>query len=281
MQHFQSILIVIGIVAISGVLIHGYLLSRKEKEAELDQESTQSEHTDMFSEQAEHALSEELTDEVISEVRIISHHNEEKEAHDIDFSQALHNEKVDPVELKAIDLEVPLSINEEDLPEVDKSIEETAKLQAVETQLLESEQEKVVQHPDIFIFNVAAKDGKLLGGHELLQFFLTAGFRFGEMSIFHRHQHSDGTGPVLFSIANMMAPGIFEPDCMEQFQSEGVSFFLTAPNDKINIKESFDMMLRAVEQMAEEFDCIVLNGDREKMTTEQFIEYNNRLLQYI
>ncbi|WP_413692938.1 hypothetical protein [Psychromonas sp. KJ10-2] len=33
MQHFQSILIVIGILAIAGVLIHGFLLNRKNKQA--------------------------------------------------------------------------------------------------------------------------------------------------------------------------------------------------------------------------------------------------------
>ena len=118
-------------------------------------------------------------------------------------------------------------------------------------------------------------------GHELLQFFLTAGFRFGEMSIFHRHIHSNGTGPILFSIANMMQPGIFEPEHMEQFKSKGVSFFLTVPNNDINVKEAFNMMVIAVEQMAEEFDCDVLNEKRQRLTTDEYRIYQERLLRYI
>ncbi|WP_424141082.1 cell division protein ZipA C-terminal FtsZ-binding domain-containing protein [Psychromonas aquatilis] len=44
------------------------------------------------------------------------------------------------------------------------------------------------------MFNVAAKRDNRLGGHESLQFFLTSGFRYCDMNIFHRHENSDGTG---------------------------------------------------------------------------------------
>ena len=147
--------------------------------------------------------------------------------------------------------------------------------------LNDPEQMSSVKEPtDIFVFNVVARDGSKLGGHELLQFFLTSGFRYGHMNIFHRHENSDGTGEVLFSIANMMAPGTFDLDSMEQFQSQGISFFLTAPNDKIDIKKAFDLMLRAVVQIADEFHCDVLNEQRGTLTEAQFIEYRSRLLQY-
>ena len=38
MQNFQPILIAIGVLAIVGVLIHGFLLSKKEQESELPEE---------------------------------------------------------------------------------------------------------------------------------------------------------------------------------------------------------------------------------------------------
>ena len=68
---------------------------------------------------------------------------------------------------------------------------------------------------------------------------------------------------------------------MEQFRSEGVSFFLTVPNNDINIKKAFDMMLFAVEQMAEEFDCMVLNESRKPLTEKEFRKYHERLLRHI
>ncbi|HEY5714923.1 MAG TPA: cell division protein ZipA, partial [Psychromonas sp.] len=134
---------------------------------------------------------------------------------------------------------------------------------------------------DVFVFNVVAREGSRIRGSEILQFFLTSGFRFGENAFFHRHLNSDGTGPVLFSIANMMAPGVFDPDNMEQFFSEGISFFVVAPNPDINIKEAFDMMLTAVQQMTDEFECVVLNEHREPFTEQQFRDDHERLMRYV
>jgi len=301
MQHFQSILIVIGIVAIGGVLIHGYLLSRKEKEAETE---AVTETPDMFAP----STSEEVMDDSVSEVRIIHHDSEEPVTESIDFSQALNSEKEEAIKFNEVDSVTSFQavdfgdspqpeetnkqeIVSEELDQLIPDLEPVVSSEPVinheapvnsETVVLNEAKDEAVQQPaDLFIFNVSAKEGQHLGGRVLLQFFLTSGFRFGDMSIFHRHEHSDGTGPVLFSIANMMAPGVFDPDTMEQFKSEGVSFFLTVPNEHIDIKASFEMMLRAVEQMAEEFDCVVLNADREVMTEAQFLDYRNRLLHYI
>lgn len=277
MQHFQLILIVIGVIAIGAVLVHGYLVSRKEKnpvtENVSDGEDLLSVETDAQSQ-----------DGILGDVRIIRAGNEDEDEN-CDFSTLSQPDDIEDISFSENYLD-----QEQDITESITLDNESFVLDEVETITeepeLESEQvehnPQPVQEPqDHFVFNVAAKEGKAVRGHELLQFFLTAGFRFGDMSIFHRHQHSDGTGPVLFSIANMMKPGVFDPENMEQFHSEGVTFFLTAPNDEINVKEAFDMMVVAVEQMAEEFDCVVLNGARKPLTKEQYIDYHKRLSRYI
>ena len=295
MQHFQLILIVIGLIAITAVLIHGYIVSRKEKSSVADNlsdnEGLLSEKTEIDSQDGD-ALSEEIR--IIRACR-------ENEDESCDFSIPSQTDDVE-----GVNFAVDLSHQQPDCEEVAESVSldnEPPALEEIETLVnaspsglkIESEfvKEQVEnkdadskpqpdqEKQDHFIFNVVAREGATVRGHELLQFFLTAGFRFGEMSIFHRHLHSDGTGPVLFSIANMMKPGVFDLENMEQFRSEGVSFFLTAPNNEINIKEAFDMMVVAVEQMAEEFDCVVLNGARKPLTEEQYRNYHERLLHYI
>ena len=252
MQHFQLILIILGILAILAVLVHGYMLGQKEKALAEDDANEEVDSEEVIADnpvdkESEITMPEQRPDESFE----FSHSIDSEDDHTIDFTTDDEAEHQFTVE----------DDNTDDLEEV-----------------IPPEEESVIQ--DVFVFNVVAREGATVRGHEILQFFLTAGFRFGEMSIFHRHQNSDGTGPVLFSIANMMQPGTFNLDKMEQFSSQGVSFFLSAPNEDINIKKAFDMMLVAVEQMAEEFDCIVLNEQRTPLTEEEFRDYHKRLLRY-
>ncbi|WP_417697463.1 cell division protein ZipA [Psychromonas sp.] len=291
MQHFQSILIVIGILAIAGVLIHGFLLNRKNKQALKAEQQAQLDELEALA--REEAGEEEPIQVKTSATSKLNrdfdsvafsshgnHHGDESDAYHFNVEQQDESiSSVKPTPIEAESERVVLSTLD-DLP-IQEHIDMIDSLDEPQTVNVETKKvEPVADETDLFIFNVAAKNGERLGGHELLQFFLTSGFRYGEMNIFHRHEHSDGTGEILFSIANMMAPGTFDVDCMEQFNSPGISFFFTAPNKNISVNKSFDMMLRAVEQVAEEFDCEVLNEKREKFTAEQFIEYRTRLEKY-
>jgi len=302
MQHFQPILIAIGILAIAGVLIHGFLLNRKNKLALLAEKDEQ---LDELEEQDKPANIDDQSkinsfDRDFDAMAFSTHLPDEKEDHGtfdfkIDSKESIN--QVDPVFYKSEQAIAP-EVTDIKLQEESQINDIAALSQADILSSTAVVNPKVAKNPtivvnpaeipnpiketpvELFIFNIAAKNGERLGGHELLQFFLTSGFRYGDMNIFHRHEHSDGTGEILFSIANMMTPGTFDLDYMEQFNSPGISFFFTAPNDKISVNKSFDMMLRAVEQLAEEFDCEVLNEKREQFTTEQFFEYRTRLAKY-
>ncbi|WP_299659496.1 cell division protein ZipA [uncultured Psychromonas sp.] len=314
MQHFQPILIAIGILAIAGVLIHGFLLNRKNKLALLAEQEEKydelEEGDESFNDQDKQSSNSFNRERDFDSMAFSSHLSDDKDQSEVinfNIDAQEDNNDIDTIVFQdekdqMIDkLEPEIQPESKQQPDVNNitsvdqiisdielankdDIKATDPKQAIDAkQVSETAQTSQVEQklPDeLFIFNIAAKQGERLGGHELLQFFLTSGFRYGDMNIFHRHEHSDGTGEILFSIANMMAPGTFDLDYMEQFNSPGISFFFTAPNDKISVNKSFDMMLRAVEQAAEEFDCEVLNEKREKFTPEQFMEYRQRLQQY-
>jgi len=293
MQHFQSILIFIGLLAIGAVLVHGYLTNRKEKKVLFENKIT----ADIFSEKEK---VDPAQDGIIDDLAF-SHPRDEDVKEQIDFSisdeedddlESLHFSGQDDscqkdsskINLSDPDFddavqEFALNTNEIDEDETETGVNHFD-LYADDKKSVATKEPLINPQQDVFIFNVVAKEGTKILGHELLQFFVTAGFRFGERSIFHRHLHSDGTGPILFSIANMVEPGVFDPDQMARFVCGGVSFFVVAPNPEINIKDAFDMMLTAVEQMTEEFDCVVLNAHRLPLTEQQFRDDHQRLMRY-
>ena len=45
------------------------------------------------------------------------------------------------------------------------------------------------------------------------------------MDFFHRHEQASGRGPIEFSVANMMKPGVFDIDNMEPLQTRGLMRF--------------------------------------------------------
>jgi len=291
MHNFQTILIAIGILAIIGVLIHGFITSKKEQEINLsdDYDDSSEEYEEVENDGQPYLTTVEHDEDAMAFYGATT--DEKDELDSFDFSVSEQDDVIDGLDEdnKEQDIfsstDLPNKLEEEILP-AEETVEKEPQITSETNNIKqESQKEKVteatIQEPsDIFVFNVVARDGSRLGGHELLQFFLTSGFRYGHMNIFHRHENADGTGEVLFSIANMMLPGTFDLDSMEQFQSKGISFFLTAPNDKIDIKKAFDLMLRAVIQIAEEFDCDVLNEEHGVLTEAEFIEYRSRLLKY-
>ncbi|WP_028765412.1 cell division protein ZipA [Shewanella colwelliana] len=146
-------------------------------------------------------------------------------------------------------------------------LEETAEL----------EQEAPLGDPqDVLVLHVVAKEGEALNGAELLPSLLTLNFKFGEMDIFHRHEDNAGTGKVLFSLANMLKPGIFNPDEMEQFTTQGIVLFMTLPcyGDPLM---NFSIMLNSAHQLADDLGGLVLDGGRSSWSEQTKQSYLQRI----
>ncbi len=75
-----------------------------------------------------------------------------------------------------------------------------------------------------------APQGTVYKGKDFLPLFLSQGLRHGEMGIFHRRARAGkDPGPVLFSLANGIAPGTFDINNMENFSTPALACFVTLP----------------------------------------------------
>jgi cell division protein ZipA len=123
----------------------------------------------------------------------------------------------------------------------------------------------------VLLLHVVARDEAGLAGDDILQVLLAYEMRFGEMNFFHRHEEAAGRGRVLFSVANMRQPGVFDIDAMAEFTTSGLIFFLTLPGPE-DMMGAFELMLETAQGVAENLGGDLLDESR-SVTTRQTLEH--------
>jgi cell division protein ZipA len=131
---------------------------------------------------------------------------------------------------------------------------ETVAVKATARRLL-SEQE------DIIVISIMAEPGKKFIGYDLLQALLSAGLRFGKMSIFHRHEEANGKGKVLFSLASATKPGTFDIHKMGGVSCIGLTLFMRLSEHDEPLKV-YDLMIKTASLLAEDLQGGLFEADR-------------------
>ena len=123
----------------------------------------------------------------------------------------------------------------------------------------------------VFILYVVAQAEEGFPGTDILETLLACDLRFGDMDFFHRHESASGRGPIEFSVANMMKPGIFDIDNMEPLQTRGLMFFVTLPGPADMLK-AFDYMYETVKVVAKSLGGDIQDETR-SVITRQSLEH--------
>lgn len=143
----------------------------------------------------------------------------------------------------------------------------------------QNEAKKVELEQEVLALSVVVNELAPISGAPLLQNLLTLGLKFGEMNIFHRHQDNAGKGPITFSLANMVNPGTFDLDNIENFTTQGITLFMTLPNAGDPTKV-YKLMLSAAKQLAKEFNGQVLDSKRSVMTPQTEQHYLSKIREF-
>ncbi|WP_444930523.1 cell division protein ZipA [Microbulbifer sp. SSSA002] len=132
---------------------------------------------------------------------------------------------------------------------------------------------------EVLVINVMAPEGDYFEGNDLLRVMVACGMRFGEMNIFHYHEHGGADGAVIFSLANIVVPGIFDLAQMEEFATPGVSLFLTLPVEGEAIK-AFDQLLSTSYRIAKLLGGELKDENRSVFTAQTAEHYRQRVVEY-
>jgi cell division protein ZipA len=130
---------------------------------------------------------------------------------------------------------------------------------------------------DFIALHVVAREYPF-NGEDLLRSVLSYGLRFGEMSIFHRHEQPTGQGRILFSMAKAVEPGTFNLESMTGEEVPGVSFFLSLPG--VNSIHAYDIMVDTVKRLAVELQGEILDEQQQVLTRQLIEHYRERVQEF-
>ena len=129
---------------------------------------------------------------------------------------------------------------------------------------------------EVLVLNVVAKDGRVFAGDDLLEVLITSGLKFGDMNIFHKRLSKEHQNMVIYSVANMLNPGTFDLNNMDDFTTLGISFFLALPT-AINNLDAFEKMLGVAQEIRDTLDGDLKDDHRNGMTGQTIEHYRQRI----
>lgn len=113
---------------------------------------------------------------------------------------------------------------------------------------------------------VVAQNEQGFTGSDIFAVLEEQGLNYGKMRIFHHY----GIGEVktkspVFSIANMLEPGIFNPKEMDNFASPGLALFMRLPGP-FGGRVAFELMLNKAQRIAEILEGKVVDEQHQELT---------------
>ena len=182
-----------------------------------------------------------------------------------DINLPTNNQCDDIISVRRVNQDLPA-----DAPILTQKIEPTVTQQSLHAEVVEKGAAFIVMF-------LASKDNRQLAGYELLQTLLAAGLRFGEGQLFHRHQHLNGQGPVLCSVAAATSSGVFDLENIGGFSARGLCIFMEPSGNSTIDEERFSIMLETARQLSEDLDTYLLDDKRQLLTDAALNRYCHRL----
>ncbi|MEH6469215.1 MAG: cell division protein ZipA [Porticoccus sp.] len=131
----------------------------------------------------------------------------------------------------------------------------------------------------VVVLHLMARDGEYFQGDQLLNSLLNQGLRYGSMKIFHRHIGEEGSGPVMYSVANSVNPGTFDLNGMDQLVTPGISLFF-AMEDVDDPAATLDNLLASAKQIAIDLNGELKDESRSALTRQTEDHYRQRITDF-
>ena len=126
---------------------------------------------------------------------------------------------------------------------------------------------------------MVAGEGCEFAGRELWDFLHAAGLRHDKMKILSKCEGNRADGQPIFRVANIVNPGTFDADAIDDFSTPGISMFMLLPAP-INNLLAFEQMLAVARRLAEALDGRLLDASRQEMTAQGIEQARRRIREF-
>ncbi|MGH8397771.1 MAG: cell division protein ZipA [Gammaproteobacteria bacterium] len=130
----------------------------------------------------------------------------------------------------------------------------------------------------ILALHVINRDQTGFDGGEVLAALRSSGLEFGQYQVFHRLIKGEVEQSV-FSVANMVEPGVLEPEALPQMRIPGLTLFLLLPGPQDGVAACADMLATA-RTLARQLNGDVLDQKREVLTPQSAQQIRERILEF-
>lgn len=210
--------------------------------------------------------------EVLGTARVVDRIEPSFDESDVESSLVDDDDASLPLVTEAVE---PIKLQIEDADPISVAIREKSESQRREQDMydISSAAEEVI------VINVLCKNDDGFNGADLMQIMLACDMRFGKRNIFHRHEQKNGTGPIQFSMANMVEPGIFDLNVIENFHTPGVCFFLTLPGPDDPLV-AFDYMVEIANVLVNNLSGELKDEAHSAVTAQTLAHHRQRVQEF-
>ncbi|WP_375321040.1 cell division protein ZipA [Aliivibrio logei] len=304
MQELRLVLILVGALAIAALLFHGLWTSRKETNSKFGKKVDIDFDSEIDDEQP---APMRTFDQAKEDVNIPRERKEPAFAREepafskdpIFDGESVTSEPIEKIQEKPVETAIE-KVEQPPINDIKVEQEPTMSFSAIDEnvvpqkeipQPLQIEEPIVIPEPiitiieepepepkpeeDVIVINVHGMGSERFNGNRLFNSLEQNGLVFGDMGIYHRHSDLSGSGKVLFSTANMVAPGHFQVPEGDEFSTPGISFFLPLPCYG-DAEHNFKLMLQTAQLVSSELGGNILDEKRDMLTPNKIDEYKQR-----
>jgi|GEM_PF-3599370 len=129
---------------------------------------------------------------------------------------------------------------------------------------------------DVITLTVMSINSRPFAGYDLIKALEENHLHHGEFDIYHRHKYKNGKGPLYFSVASVVNPGVLDPKSLGTLSTPGLALFMRLNNRKHD-RIVFKQILATAHQLAKSLGGVVCDTKRVPLREATLQSYAERL----